>query len=71
MDLLKKAADRTDLSGFFFGLTGLLLRQTKYRYLKNEIEERCEEIKQGEALTHRQIWDRQYGRISRGDVIDG
>ena len=35
----------------------LLLNQSRYRLLKEEISSRREEIKSGETLTHDEIWD--------------
>ncbi|MCD6183107.1 MAG: hypothetical protein J7K01_02250 [Thermovirga sp.] len=35
----------------------LLMRQSKYRKLREEISARREEIKKGETLTHDDIWD--------------
>jgi hypothetical protein len=36
----------------------LLIRQTKYRTLREEIEKRREEIKAGDVLTHEEIWNK-------------
>jgi len=35
----------------------LLLKQNKYKMLKDEIELRREEIRKGETLIHDDIWD--------------
>ena len=36
----------------------LLLKQAKYRQLKEEIASRRDEIQRGETLTHDEIWDK-------------
>jgi len=35
----------------------LLMNQKKYKNLQGEIEERRQEIKTGEVLSHREIWE--------------
>ncbi len=35
----------------------ILLRQRKYNALKEEIQSRKEEVKKGEILSHKEIWD--------------
>ena len=35
----------------------LLLKQEKYQALKTEIEQRREEIQQGESIPHDKFWD--------------
>ncbi len=35
----------------------LLLKQEKYQALKTEIEQRREEIQQGESISHDEFWD--------------
>ncbi len=34
----------------------LLMRQSKYRRLQEEVSERRQEIKRGDTLTHKEIW---------------
>ena len=46
-------ADREKVSYF----VKLLMRQSKYRRLWEEVSERRQEIKRGETLTHKEIWD--------------
>ncbi len=55
MDVIEKLdeEDREKIAYF----ANLLMQQTKYRRLKKEVEERRQEIKQGEILTHSEIWD--------------
>ncbi len=36
----------------------LLLKKEKYESLKREIQQRREEVAQGETLSHEEIWDR-------------
>jgi len=36
----------------------LLISQSKYRRLQQEVLERKQEIKKGETLTHQEIWDK-------------
>ncbi|HFQ94309.1 MAG TPA: hypothetical protein ENK32_09885 [Anaerolineae bacterium] len=55
MDVIEKLDEEDKEKIAYFA--SLLMRQTKYRHLKKEIEERREEIKQGETLTHSEIWD--------------
>ncbi len=35
----------------------LLMRQSKYRRLQEEVSERRQEIKRGDTLTHKEIWE--------------
>ena len=35
----------------------LLMRQSKYRRLQAEVSERRQEIKRGDTLTHKEIWE--------------
>ena len=55
MDVLEKL-DRTDQEkiNYFFKL---LLNQSKYKKLKDELAERREEIKKGDVLDHEEIWN--------------
>ena len=45
--------DRAKVSYF----VKLLMSQSKYRRLKEEVLERRQEIERGEVLTHKEIWD--------------
>ncbi len=54
-DILEKL-DKKDQEAVAYFLR-LLLNKTKYRKLKEEIEERRKEIERGDTLSHSEIWD--------------
>jgi hypothetical protein len=56
MNILEKL-DRDDKERVFYFIR-LLVSQSKYRKLKEEISMRREEIKKGEILTHEDIWNK-------------
>jgi hypothetical protein len=56
MNILEKL-DRDDKGRVFYFIR-LLVSQSKYRKLKEEISMRREEIKKGEILTHEDIWNK-------------
>ena len=53
--ILKKL-DKNDQERIMYFLK-LLLKQSKYRKLKQEIAMRREEIKRGDVLAHNEIWN--------------
>ena len=52
-----KKLDRTDQEKLLY-FAKLLLKQEKYRKLKEEIEDRKKEIERGEIFTHDEIWNK-------------
>ena len=56
MNILEKL-DRADKEKVCYFIK-LLASQSKYRELKEEISVRREEIKEGKALTHEDIWNK-------------
>lgn len=55
MDVIEKL-DQEDKEKIAY-FVNLLLQQTKYHHLKKKVEGRRKEIKQGQTLTHNQIWN--------------
>ncbi len=56
LEILEKL-DRTDQEKLLY-FAKLLLKQEKYRKLKEEIEDRKKEIERGEIFTHDEIWNK-------------
>ena len=56
IEILEKL-DKTDQEKLLY-FAKLLLKQKKYRKLKEEIENRKKEIERGEIFTHDEIWNK-------------
>ena len=56
MDILRKL-DQEDQEKILY-FAGLLLKQEKYKKLREEIEIRKMEIEKGDVLTHDEVWNR-------------
>ena len=57
INILLEKLDRDDKAKVSYFIK-LLVNQSKYRKLKEEISMRREEIKKGETLTHEDIWNK-------------
>ena len=54
---LLNSLDKSDQEKVLYFMR-LLLKKEKYESLKREIQQRREEVAQGETLSHEEIWDR-------------
>ncbi len=54
---LLNSLDKSDQEKVLYFMR-LLLKKEKYESLKREIQQRREEVAQGEVLSHEEIWDR-------------